>query len=114
MNRPPHPAPRLATAVAWAWHPVEPPRHPVLFVNPRSGGGSATRKGVVDQARQRGIEVVVLGPADDLKGRLLLGVSLLMAACWAEAFPGSADERTSGSPCGEAGGGCGHPVLLAP
>jgi diacylglycerol kinase family enzyme len=32
----------------------------VLFVNPRSGGGKATRAALAEQARERGIEVVVL------------------------------------------------------
>jgi diacylglycerol kinase family enzyme len=31
-----------------------------LFVNPNSGGGKGTRAGVVDHARERGIDVVVL------------------------------------------------------
>ena len=38
----------------------------VLFVNPRSGDGAATRKRVVEQARERGVETVILGPGDDL------------------------------------------------
>jgi diacylglycerol kinase family enzyme len=32
----------------------------VLFVNPRSGGGAAARSGVVERAREQGIEAVVL------------------------------------------------------
>ena len=35
---------------------MAPPRQPVLFVNPRSGGGRAVRAGVVEQARERGID----------------------------------------------------------
>jgi diacylglycerol kinase family enzyme len=42
-------------------------RRPVLFVNPRSGGGKAERAGVADHARARGVEVVVLGPGSDLR-----------------------------------------------
>jgi len=38
----------------------------VLFVNPRSGGGAAERNGVVEQARELGIEVVVLAPGQSL------------------------------------------------
>jgi diacylglycerol kinase family enzyme len=38
----------------------------VLFVNPRSGGGKAARAGLVEQARERGIETIVLHPSDDL------------------------------------------------
>ncbi len=43
------------------------PRHPVLFVNPRSGDGCAERVGLVEAARERGLETVVLGPDDDLE-----------------------------------------------
>ena len=39
---------------------------PVLFVNPRSGGGKAERAGLAEQARERGIEAVVLSPGDSL------------------------------------------------
>jgi diacylglycerol kinase family enzyme len=42
------------------------PSHPVLFVNPRSGDGRAERVGLAGAARERGIEVVELGPGDDL------------------------------------------------
>jgi diacylglycerol kinase family enzyme len=42
------------------------PEHPVLFMNPRSGGGKATRFHLADEARKRGIEPVVLRPGDDL------------------------------------------------
>jgi len=37
------------------------PRRPVLFVNPRSGGGTAERVGLADRAREEGLEVVLLG-----------------------------------------------------
>jgi diacylglycerol kinase family enzyme len=43
------------------WAPADRLRRPVLFVNPRSGGGKATRAALVEQARERGVEVVVLG-----------------------------------------------------
>jgi diacylglycerol kinase family enzyme len=42
------------------------PRRPVLFLNPRSGGGKAERFRLADEARKRGIEPVELGPDDDL------------------------------------------------
>jgi len=71
MNRPRHPAPRLSTMMSRGWRPVEPPRRPVLFVNPRSGDGSATRNRVVERARERGVEAVTLGPGDDLRTRVL-------------------------------------------
>jgi diacylglycerol kinase family enzyme len=43
------------------------PRRPVLFFNPRSGGGKATRLHLEDEARARGIEPVELGPGQDLR-----------------------------------------------
>ena len=36
------------------------PRQPVLFVNPKSGGGKATRAGLAERARERGIDVIVV------------------------------------------------------
>ena len=50
----------------YGWRPAEPPRRPVLFVNPRSGGGQAARGGVAERARANGIEVVILTPGQDL------------------------------------------------
>jgi diacylglycerol kinase family enzyme len=49
------------------WTPVAPPRTPVLFVNPRSGGGRAVRAGVVERAREGGVAVVVLEPGQRLQ-----------------------------------------------
>jgi diacylglycerol kinase family enzyme len=43
------------------------PHQPVLFFNPRSGGGKATRLHLEDEARARGIAPVELGPGDDLR-----------------------------------------------
>ncbi|MFR9805222.1 diacylglycerol/lipid kinase family protein [Pseudonocardia sp. RS010] len=40
--------------------------HPVLFMNPRSGGGKAERFGLPGECRARGIEPVLLGPGHDL------------------------------------------------
>jgi diacylglycerol kinase family enzyme len=42
------------------------PRRPVLFLNPRSGGGKAERFRLAEEAEKRGIEVVELRPEDDL------------------------------------------------
>jgi diacylglycerol kinase family enzyme len=42
------------------------PRHPVLFYNPRSGGGKAARFHLVDEARARAIEAIELAPGSDL------------------------------------------------
>jgi diacylglycerol kinase family enzyme len=38
----------------------------VLFVNPRSGGGNAAQSGLTEQARNRGIEAIVLRSGDSL------------------------------------------------
>ncbi len=43
------------------------PRHPVLFFNPRSGGGKAERFSLADEARARGIEPIELKPGEDLE-----------------------------------------------
>ncbi|HEX8973649.1 diacylglycerol/lipid kinase family protein [Oryzihumus sp.] len=48
------------------WQRVDPPLHPVLFVNPQSGNGAAGRAGVADRARSRGINVVTLTPGQSL------------------------------------------------
>jgi diacylglycerol kinase family enzyme len=39
---------------------------PVLLMNPKSGGGKVERFRLVEEARRRGIEAVVLQPGDDL------------------------------------------------
>jgi diacylglycerol kinase family enzyme len=43
-----------------------PARHPVLLMNPKSGGGKVGRFGLVAACEARGIEPVVLEPGDDL------------------------------------------------
>ena len=43
------------------------PRQPVLFFNPRSGGGKAERFQLAKEARERGIEPIGLKPGDDLE-----------------------------------------------
>jgi diacylglycerol kinase family enzyme len=79
------------------------PRRPVLFVNPKSGGGAASRAQVAERARERGIEVVLLGRHQDLaaaiNGALEVGadalgvaggdgsVSTVAAAAWAHRLP---------------------------
>jgi diacylglycerol kinase family enzyme len=50
-----------------AWKAADPPQRPVLFVNPRSGGGKADRAHLTERARERGIDVVVLSPGDNLR-----------------------------------------------
>jgi diacylglycerol kinase family enzyme len=43
------------------------PRHAVLLMNPRSGGGKVERFDLVAQAHRRGVEPVVLKPGDDFR-----------------------------------------------
>ena len=47
-------------------HPPLRPRHPVLICNPKSGGGKVDRFGLVELARELGVEVVLLEPGLDL------------------------------------------------
>ena len=48
------------------WRPAGRPRQPVLFVNPRSGGGAAERSGIAERAGDQGIEAVILSPGQNL------------------------------------------------
>jgi diacylglycerol kinase family enzyme len=57
----------IAAAVARRWRPVPPAQRGVLFMNPKSGGGKVERFQVVDEARRRGIEPVLLSPGADLR-----------------------------------------------
>jgi diacylglycerol kinase family enzyme len=50
----------------YGWQAAKPARRPVLFVNPASGGGRAAQAGLIERARERGINARVLGPHDDL------------------------------------------------
>ena len=58
--------PRAPMGATAGWRPADPPRRPVLFVNPRSGDGAAERAGLADRAREKGIETVILAPGQDL------------------------------------------------
>jgi diacylglycerol kinase family enzyme len=49
-----------------SWGRANAPQRPVLFINPRSGGGRAGRARLAEVARERGIEPVVLEPGEDL------------------------------------------------
>jgi diacylglycerol kinase family enzyme len=57
---------RYALSARVSLPPAPRPRHPVLFYNPRSGGGKASRFHLVDEAHARGIEAVELTPGADL------------------------------------------------
>jgi diacylglycerol kinase family enzyme len=61
----------VATRSAFRVHaPLEPapdPHHPVLFYNPKSGGGKAERFHLADEARARGIEPIELKLGTDLE-----------------------------------------------
>jgi len=57
---------RTLRAAPGSGTPVGRPRHPVLLMNPKSGGGKAERFGLVEECLARGIEPVVLQPGDDL------------------------------------------------
>jgi diacylglycerol kinase family enzyme/uncharacterized membrane protein HdeD (DUF308 family) len=46
---------------------VGPAIRPVLLMNPKSGGGKVERFQLVEQAKRRGIEPIVLAPGDDLR-----------------------------------------------
>jgi diacylglycerol kinase family enzyme len=50
------------------------PRHPVLFFNPRSGGGKAERFRLAEEAAHRRIEPIELRPGDDLEALVLSAV----------------------------------------
>ena len=50
----------------YGWQPADPPRQPVLFVNPASGGGKAVHARVAERAHDKGIEAVILAPGQNL------------------------------------------------
>lgn len=61
----------LATRSAFKVHvplpPAPDPRHPVLFYNPKSGGGKAARFHLAEEARARGVEPIELTLGTDLE-----------------------------------------------
>jgi diacylglycerol kinase family enzyme len=61
-----HVAARVAFRPEVALPPAEPPHHPVVLINPRSGDGRAARVGLAAAARERGFDTVELQPGDDL------------------------------------------------
>jgi diacylglycerol kinase family enzyme len=60
-------AARMAFRVHVKLPPAARPSHPVLFYNPKSGGGKATRFNLPGEARQRGIEPIELQLGQDLE-----------------------------------------------
>ena len=60
---------------AMGWRRVRRPQRPVLFINPRSGGGTAVRLSLARRARDLGIEPVVLEPGQDLAALVADAVS---------------------------------------
>ncbi len=60
-----------ATSAAFRLHvplaDAQPPQHPVLFYNPKSGGGKAERLNLAEEARARGIEPTELTLGADLE-----------------------------------------------
>jgi diacylglycerol kinase family enzyme len=61
-----HGGPRSRQASSGPGEAVGPANHPVLLINPKSGGGKAERFRLVEECGARGIEPVVLQPGDDL------------------------------------------------
>ena len=51
------------------------PAHPVLFYNPKSGGGKAERFDVAGEARARGVKPIELHAGDDLEHIVRLAIS---------------------------------------
>jgi len=60
-------AAREAFVAHTEWPAAVPPTYPVLFYNPKSGGGKAERVNVADEARARGIEPIELHLGEDLE-----------------------------------------------
>jgi Diacylglycerol kinase catalytic domain len=58
---------RVAFGIRVDLPPVSAPRRPVLFFNPRSGGGKAERFSLAAEARARGIEPIELRSGGDLE-----------------------------------------------
>ncbi len=60
-------ATRSAFKVHATLHRAPDPRHPVLFYNPKSGGGKAEKFHLAEEARARGIEAIELKLGTDLE-----------------------------------------------
>ncbi|HEX2287174.1 MAG TPA: diacylglycerol kinase family protein [Gaiellaceae bacterium] len=68
----------MQQSVREGWRPADPPERPILFVNPRSGDGTAVRAALADRARERGVEVTVLGA--DQRLAALVGEAVAVGA----------------------------------
>jgi diacylglycerol kinase family enzyme len=60
-------ATRSAFSISAPLDPAADPRHPVLFYNPKSGGGKAEQFHLADEARARGIDPIELQLGTDLE-----------------------------------------------
>jgi diacylglycerol kinase family enzyme len=77
-------ATRSAFRIHVPLHRAPDPRHPVLFYNPKSGGGKAEKLHLADEARARGIEPIELTLGTDLeqlvRGAVAAGADALAMA----------------------------------
>ncbi len=94
--------------LAHGWQPADRPRRPVLFINPRSGGGAAVRHRLPERARELGIEAVVLKP-----GRSLAALAQAAVADGADAL-GMAGGDGSLAVVAAAAAGRGLPFICVP
>lgn len=68
-------ASRIAFATGVELPAAPRPRRPVLFWNPKSGGGKAVKFDLVDEARARGIKPIELKRGDDLRNLVRAAIS---------------------------------------
>jgi diacylglycerol kinase family enzyme len=77
-------ATRAAFKIHVPLHPAPDPGHPVLFYNPKSGGGKAEKFHLADEAQARGIEPIELKLGTDLeqlvRGAVAAGADALAMA----------------------------------
>jgi hypothetical protein len=99
----------------YGWRPADPPRRPLLFVNPRSGDGTAARAGIAERARANGIfEAVILAPGQDLAALVRDAVAAgadALGMAWQDS---SAGHRSARLPCSTSSCGPCHPTDWLP